>query len=81
MQKNLVLSGDFEVMSTYEFKSGKKLVKLLDKSSGKIIKIISSAVSLNGGSDSYRVVNLKFYKDGFDILEIAGEIFEEYQEV
>lgn len=80
MQRDLIISGDIEIMNDFTFKSGKKAVKLLDRETGKVIKIIVNSVLNVNGSGVYKVVGLKFYKDGFDILEVAGEVLQGLEE-
>lgn len=80
MQRDLIISGDIEVMNEFTFKSGKKAIKLLDRETGKVIKVIVNSVLRLNSSGIYKVVGLKFYKDGFDILEVAGEVLEGIQE-
>ncbi len=78
MRKDLILSGDFKFFGEFEFKTGKRALKFIDSETGKIIKIVVSANALSSYDSDLRVVNLKFYKDSFDILEISGELIENF---
>ena len=78
MRKDLIISGDLRFVGEFEFKTGKRALKFIDEETGKVIKIIVSANALKTYDGDFRIVNLRFYKDTFDILEVSGDLIENF---
>lgn len=78
MRKDLILSGNFKFVGEFEFKTGKRALKFIDEETGKVIKCVVSANALSSYDGDFRLVNLKFYKDTFDILEVSADLIENF---
>jgi len=76
---SFVFGGNLRIVGEFETKTGKKVYKFIDDDEGKVIRVVVSSSLLNGNAGSYSkyaLRGLKFYKNGFDVLELVGEVLE-----